>query len=532
MNTRKKTWVKSAFSQLPVETNNNSVSSPSIGAEKQKSKRSLRSRSTNEKPQQVTAVVSLDSDDEDNKQQQPNAKTSQDGICLKNENWIDLYAPKKTEDLAVHPKKLQELEQWLKHCEIMKKKKQPAQLCLLTGPSGCGKTAAVQVLAKEMKFTIQEWTNPIDQDVIYNLGDQVFGESNFSSSQVDTFKAFLFKASRYRSLLEMAGNDKRLLLIEDFPNFLLRDPTALETILDDYIIYGKAPLVFIVTDTKRRGLNLSYNIFNDQLKQKFLVNHISLNPVATTIMQTAMKRFCSLMRQPPYNDLYRPPSTELIDSIILSAQGDVRNALINLHFSSLKGAPQLLTKPLECSQESSSQDAGKKTSRKRKHQSTLKSVGRDESVTMMHALGRIFNPKFTDGNVLLHPPEDIAQAFVTEPKKFVDFIHANYMPHFSDIESLVDAANGLTLCDLILNEYREDTLALCGLDLGVRNVMLANKSPVSGWMPVKGPKRLNTDNSSIIPAKANKFLPPHHNISRSQYAIEYKTFVNIVSAAN
>ncbi|XP_061397150.1 cell cycle checkpoint protein RAD17 [Musca vetustissima] len=523
-----KTWVKSVFSQLPTETNNNnnSVASPGI-ADKPKAKRSLRSRSTNERPQQVTAVVNLDSDDEDDKSKQKKSTAMPSNICITTENWIDLYAPKKTEDLAVHPKKIQEFEQWLKHCEIMKKKKRPAQLCLLTGPSGCGKTAAVQVLAKDTGYTIQEWTNPIDQEMIYNLGDQVYGESNFTSSQVDTFKAFLFKASRYRSLLEMAGNDKRLLLVEDFPNFLLRDPTALEAILDDYAIYGKAPLVFIVTDTKRRGLNLSYNIFNDQLKQKFLINHISLNPVATTLMQTAMKRFCTLMRQPPYNDLYRPPSTELMDSIILSAQGDIRNALINLHFSSLKGAPQLLTKPVECTQESS-QDNSKKTSRKRKHQSTLKSVGRDESVTMMHALGRIFNPKFTESNVLLHSPADIAQAFVTEPKKFVDFIHANYLPHFSDIEHVVDAVNGLSLCDLILNEYREDALALSGLDLAVRNVMLSNKNPVSGWMPVKGPKRLNTD--STIPAKDNKFLPAHHNISKSQYAMEYKTFVNIASA--
>lgn len=219
------------FSQLPPETNNNSVASPSL-VDKQKPKRSLRSKVRNDHTQDVTAVVNLDSDEEDSKQQQMESNVIQTNACITNENWIDLYAPKKIEELAVHPKKIQELEQWLKHCEIMKRKKQPAQLCLLTGPSGCGKTAAVQVLAKDMKFTIQEWTNPVDQDMIYNLGDQVFGESNFSSSQVDAFKAFLFKASRYRSLFEIAGNDRRLLLVEDFPNFLLRDPSALEAILE------------------------------------------------------------------------------------------------------------------------------------------------------------------------------------------------------------------------------------------------------------------------------------------------------------
>lgn len=142
----------------------------------------------------------------------------------------------------------------------------------------------------------------------------------------------------------------------------------------------------MVTDAKRRGLNISYNLFTDQLKQKCLINHISFNNVAATIMQKAMKRFCSLMRSPPYSEIYKSPSQDIIESIIVSAQGDIRNALINLHFSSLKGAPSLLTKRLESAEES-------KTTRKRKGQKALKSVGCDESVTMMHALGRVFNPK-------------------------------------------------------------------------------------------------------------------------------------------
>lgn len=102
--------------------------------------------------------------------------------------------------------------------------------------------------------------------------------------------------------------------------------------------------------------------------------------------------------------------------------------------------------------------------------------------------------------------------------------------HFAEIDTLVDAANGLSLCDLILHEYRDDALALTGLNLGIRNVMVANKNPVSGWMQVRGPKRLNP-NSAAIPAMAAKVLPPHHNISKNQYAIEYKTFVDLVVKA-
>lgn len=37
---------------------------------------------------------------------------------------------------------------------------QGGAVLLLTGPSGCGKTATVRVLAKDVRYHIQEWTNP------------------------------------------------------------------------------------------------------------------------------------------------------------------------------------------------------------------------------------------------------------------------------------------------------------------------------------------------------------------------------------
>ena len=105
----------------------------------------------------------------------------------------------------------------------------------------------------------------------------------------------------------------------------------------EYLNYGKSPLVFIVADSRSRKLNISYNLFNDSIKQRFRINHISFNGIASTLMQKAMKRFCALMVQENVNALYKVPSHEVVESIVISAQGDIRNALINLHFSSLKG---------------------------------------------------------------------------------------------------------------------------------------------------------------------------------------------------
>lgn len=91
---------------------------------------------------------------------------------------------------------------------------------------------------------------------------------------------------------------------------------------------------------------------------------------------------------------------------------------------------------------------------------------------------------------LLHLPEDIADAFGTEPKNFINFIHANYLEHFATIENVIGAAENISISDVIAGEYRNDQMGIVGLNIAARGVMVCNATPVSGWMPVRGPKRL------------------------------------------
>lgn len=224
------------FSQLSHLENNNSASKPKKPKEEtpKPSRKTTRKKSTNNTIQPpVEDIIDLDAEEEfSNEPSTFLEKTTKNDVPISmNENWIDAFAPTNSEELAVHPKKLQEIQQWFQHCAFMKRKN-PAQICLITGPSGSGKTAAVRILAKESKISIQEWINPVDQEMVYSLGDQVYGQQSFASSQIDAFKNFLFKASRYRSLFESNDTDKRLLMVEDFPNFLLRDPAVFEEILE------------------------------------------------------------------------------------------------------------------------------------------------------------------------------------------------------------------------------------------------------------------------------------------------------------
>ncbi|EDV92746.1 cell cycle checkpoint protein RAD17 [Drosophila grimshawi] len=515
MSAKKKPWVKSAFSDLnliqkaspdplPVKRTRSATVAAAAGS---KSERKIVKPTTDE-------VVDLTDNGEDGGDTAP----------VVSDNWMESFAPSVSDELAVHPKKIADVRNWLQHCEAMRKK-YPAQICLLTGPAGCGKTAAVRVLTKELGYALQEWINPVDCEEINALGDQP--EGSYVGSQLQAFKSFLLRASRYKSLL--AAHNKRLLLVEDFPNALLKDAAStFEDLLDEYVNYGKSPLIFIVADSKSRMLNISYKLFTDQLKTKLRIEHISFNAIASTIMQKSMKRFATLMQQQEqHKALYKAPTQNVLDSIVVCAQGDIRNALINLHFGSLRGAPSMATKQLT----NITSAAGK--GRKRKATSTLKSIGRDESITMMHALGRVFNPKYTEDKdkdkQLLHSPETLAEAFCTEPRNFVNFIHANYLPHFQDISHVNAAVDDIGLSDMLLQEYRDDSLALVGLTVAVRGCMVANVAPISGWMPVRGPKR-PTIQPPLSGPEQRLMGVAYAGISKRLYASEFSSFVKTIAS--
>lgn len=136
---------------------------------------------------------------------------------------MDIFCPTEKDDLAVHPKKLQELEQWLLEASRSKKK-----LAILTGPPGCGKTASIRVLANKNGFYIQEWSNCTENKLRFD-GEVEWQSEELHFSQSDAFKNFLFKASRYGSVLE-PHNKRRIILIEDLPNAIQKDFNTYYTI--------------------------------------------------------------------------------------------------------------------------------------------------------------------------------------------------------------------------------------------------------------------------------------------------------------
>lgn len=75
------------------------------------------------------------------------------------------------------------------------------------------------------------------------------------------------------------------------------------------------------------------------LNQKFntlLTLSFSLNAVSATGLKTALKRVSEIISK-KHTTMYNKPTAELIDCVVNSSAGDVRSAVMNLHFACLKG---------------------------------------------------------------------------------------------------------------------------------------------------------------------------------------------------
>lgn len=100
--------------------------------------------------------------------------------------------------------------------------------------------------------------------------------------------------------------------------------------------------------------------------------------------------------------------------------------------------------------------------------------------------------KENDFKLFLHSPEDIANTFITQPRNMLTLTHTNYLCHFRDIENIVGAANILTQSDVLLNEWQTDLSKELAIIAGTRGLMVYNEKPITGWMPIRSSKQLNS----------------------------------------
>ncbi|XP_048451136.1 cell cycle checkpoint protein RAD17 isoform X4 [Rhincodon typus] len=443
----------------------------------------------------------------------------QNSVSNSDEAWVDEYKPQNQSELAVHKKKIEEVESWLKahtierfphqktgcslklltvtssFCDNMLDK--GVSILLLTGAAGTGKTATIQVLVKELGIHLLEWTNPLSENQ-FKSHDEFKGcfntepgfRINISKSQSVLFEEFLLRANKYKKL-QMLGDrletDKKLILVEDIPNQFYREPSCMHDILRRFVQVARCPLVFIISDSVSQDSGHRL-LFPKDIQEELGIANISFNPVAHTSMLRVLNRIAS--QEASKNDgKTTVPDKTVLELLCRGSAGDIRSAINNLQFTSVKGCPLELNsaqnykgKTLIKAGMSSRGKHKEKSSKANEKGGGLHTIGsKDQSLFLFRALGKIIYCKRELPNdlnlnplpihlseherdpLLIHPEEVIENSHMSE-ELFNLYLHQNYLDFFSDIEDVVRASEYLSDADFLTVDwnYKENCLAAKG----------------------------------------------------------------------
>ncbi|UZJ54965.1 hypothetical protein CBS101457_004285 [Exobasidium rhododendri] len=352
-------------------------------------------------------------------------------VTVPDQLWCDSYAPVERCDLAIHKKKIEQVEGWLRDSldgsAVMQRHR---RILAISGPAGCGKSSLIRILSKpeNLNFEIVEWKT----EEVHRLSP-----SNGGSTLLDQFGLFLSSASRYNTLsMEMDDEDgtsrpaaaavlkpasitssRKVIVLEDLPNVNHASTRAsFNAALDAFLNQSgdfNTPLVLIISENIPRseewgaeGSSGTYKDRNDATLtvRSLIPSHVTrnsgfvnlvFNPVAPTFLTKALKRVLELARSSLSTSIPAPTSEsakDLIEVVVESASGDLRSAINTLQVICLRGESLLQERGVK--RKAGGKSSKNKKGAKKTTRSAVASIsGRESSLLLFHTLGKILYNK-------------------------------------------------------------------------------------------------------------------------------------------
>ncbi|KAK5655437.1 hypothetical protein OQA88_5708 [Cercophora sp. LCS_1] len=417
--------------------------------------------------------------------------------------WSERFAPVNLEELAVHKKKVADVRRWLEEVLVGRMRQ---RLLILKGAAGTGKTTTVQLLAKDIQCEVLEWRNP---------GNTTFGMGQGYQSAASQFEEFLGRGGKFGQLdLDSdttpppsvtgpanSGSDKRIILIEEFPNTFMKSSTGLLSFRNTILQFLAAntpslasfggpntdpvtPIVMVISETLLTTASASADSFTaHRLLGPEILRHpgtgvIEFNAVAPSLLSKALELI--VQKEARKSGRRKTPGPLVLKT--LGGIGDIRSAISSLEFLCVKGDEDAdwgsrvtFTKPKR---------GAKDVPLTKGEQESLELISQRESTLgIFHAVGKVVYNKRAEASYVAGTPEALAEtlpAFMshlsrpkpsevgvdtlidetgTDTHTFISALHENF-PLSCEPSSGMDLNSSVDYLDSCL-EYLSESDLLC-----------------------------------------------------------------------
>jgi hypothetical protein len=372
-------------------------------------------------------------------------------------------------DLAVHPKKIEQVRSWL---EAVTDGMQ-GRLLLLIGPSGAGKSTVLRVLARQLDYQLVEWQNPMSTSRL--------GTDSLSAA----FDRFLSTADRYTALLDgfksASQSSHRLVLIEDLPNIYQSNTYAedlREAFRKSLLRYLQSPrtvspTVIIISESESRAdfddhggteTVTARRLLGNEICDHVRTSTISFNAVADTYLRKAL--LAAADSNPRFRS--RHISNALTHDLCQYANGDIRSALnsLELVFPALDTARPRRPRP--------KLKRGEVPAPTLTEQAALKlASGRELALDYRHALGKLLYNKHKainypydahrlNGSQTCPETEasDLVDNAAAAPEIFLAGAHRNYLASVEDVVTAAAVIDHLSAADHLPDRFDKEATIL------------------------------------------------------------------------